>query len=70
MRWGFLWLFLPSLPKVANTNQMLMPHEISRMRSLFAIIRHPRNYFSKTGCVSCLLWSSRTSPRMSAEGPR
>lgn len=55
MRWGFLWLFLPSLPRAVNTNQMLMPPEISRLRSLFAILRHPRNYFSKPGCVSCLL---------------
>lgn len=41
MRWGFLWLFLPSLPRAVNTNQMLMPPEISRLRSLFAILRHP-----------------------------
>lgn len=69
MRRGFLWLFLPSLPRAVNSNQMLMPHEISRMRSLFAIIRHPRNCFSKAGCVSCLLWSLGSSRHMSAERP-
>lgn len=53
MRWGFLWLFLPSLLRTVNTNQMFMPHEISRMRSLFAIIRHPHNYFSKAVFLVC-----------------
>lgn len=65
MRRGFLQLFLPSLPRAANANQMLKPPEVSRMRSLFAVIRHPHTECSKAGCVSCLL---RSSPHVSAEG--
>lgn len=45
-------LSLAVSPQLANIHQMLMPHRVSRLRSLFAIIRHPRNYFPKTGWVS------------------
>lgn len=40
-RWGFLWRSLPSLPRAVNTDQMLRPREVSRVRSLFAIISIP-----------------------------